>query len=267
MLSVVYFCFYLFLINPARKMKITNALPYFWFLLLLLTGAAGELRAQSKVAAVKADPSRASQWKPDKGKYYFSHALIYEYVLKSDSTKGELWIFIDPVTGSMCFQRESSYGASDDMNDVILALPNGQYIACGSDENGKKTRSIFQNSALTPHPEDVKFQQDSFKEQCKPTGQTRKDFGWESAEHTLSFTRTTEKTKLWLATVPFGMYPLYAFDEWGGDAQLPVVLSFNYVLGPRQLITELDDPYTHIKLVSFESNPYSLDLNQYPKVK
>lgn len=241
-------------------MKASTSSPYFWSLLLLLSEVVSGLYAQPKPV------SRATQWKPEQGKYYFSHVLVYEYLMKSDSIKGELRVQVDPVTGSMCFQRETSFGTTDEVNEIIVALANGKYIACGTDANGKKIRSTYINSALTPHPEDVQFQRDSFKEQCISTGQVRREFGWESAEHMLAFSRTPDKTRLWLATVPFYVYPLYAFDEWGGDAQLPVVLSYNYVLGPKQLITELDDPEVHLQLVRYENSPYVVNLTRFIKI-
>ncbi len=229
--------------------------------IMLLT--IGKVDAQTP--AKKGDAYRQTQWNPGKGKYYFSHALIYHYTNKVDSTEGEFWVFLDPVTGTMCFQRESSFGATDEMNEAILALPNGQVIACGKGENGKSTRETFQNDGVLPIPEDIKFQQDNFKSYCVPTGRSRKEYGWESTEHVLSYIKTNDKTRLWLAKVPFGVYPLYAFDEWGGDAQLPVPMSYTYVLGPKQLITELDDPYLKVKLIGYESNPYFLDLTKFVK--
>jgi len=118
--------------------------------LMLLSGRTIAQTTSSKKPV--SDAYRNAQWKPEKGKYYFSHALIYEYFNKVDATKGELWIFIDPVTGTMCFQRESSFGATDEMNDVILAFPNGQMIACGKGESGKKIRETFKNNSVTPTP-------------------------------------------------------------------------------------------------------------------
>lgn len=231
----------------------------------LLVGFAAA-QAQTKPAKKPAtDAYRNAQWEPEKGKYYFSHALIYEYTRKRDDVKGELWIYIDPVTGTMCFQRESSFGATDDMNEVILALPDGKMIACGKTESGKKIREAFQNHSVKPEPDEVKFQQQTFLEQCKPTGNKRNEFGWESEEYVLSYLKTNESTKLWLAEVPFSVYPLYAFDEWEGDAQLPVSFSYIYLLGPRQLVTESDDQYGSLKLVSYEPNPFFLDLNKYAK--
>ncbi len=225
-----------------------------------------KVNAQSKPAHKSAtDAYRNAQWKPEKGKYYFSHALIYEYTRKRDEAKGEIWVFIDPVTGTMCFQRESSFGATDDMNDVILAMPDGKMIACGTTESGKKIRSTFQNSSVKPEPDEVKDQQQTFREQCKPTGKKRPEFGWESKEFVLSYLKTNESTRLWLAEVPFNVYPLYAFDEWEGDAQLPVSFSYIYLLGPNQLVTESDDQYGTLKLLSYEPNPLFVDLNQYAK--
>ena len=223
-------------------------------------------QAQNKPAKKPAtDAYRNAQWKPEKGKYYFSHALIYEYTRKRDDVKGELWIYIDPVTGTMCFQRESSFGATDDMNEAILALPDGKIIACGKTESGKKIRETFQNRSVKPEPDEMKLQQQTFREQCKPTGNKRNEFGWESEEYVLSYLKTNESSRLWLAEVPFNVYPLYAFDEWEGDAQLPVSLSYAYLLGPKQLVTESDDQYGTLKLVSYEPNPFFLDLNQYAK--
>ena len=234
--------------------------------ILALTLSTGCVIAQTTPSKkTVSDPQRNAQWKPDKGKYYFSHALIYEYLNKRDSTKGELWVFIDPVTGTMCFQRETSFRDTDEMNDVILAFPNGQMIACGKGESGKKIRETFKNSSITPVPEDVRFQRETFQKQCIPTGITRQEFGWESAEHVLTYVKTNEQSKLWLAKGPFNTYPLYAFDEWEGDAQLPVSFSYTYILSPQQLVTEADDEYMTIKLIAYESNPFTLDLNQYAK--
>ncbi len=137
--------------------------------------------AQTKSAGkAPTDAYRNSQWKPAQGKYYFSHALVYEYTNKVDGTDGELWIFVDPATGTMCFQRESSFRASDDMNEHILALPNGQVIACGTTETGKKIRESFQNRAVKPEPDEVQFQRENFRDQCSPTGNRREEFGWTS---------------------------------------------------------------------------------------
>ncbi len=233
---------------------------------LVLSANILSAQAQTKAAKKpKTDAYRNAQWKPEKGKYYFSHALIYEYTRKRDDVKGELWIFIDPVTGTMCFQRESSFGDTDDMNEAILVLPDGKMIACGKTESGKKIREMFQNRSVKPEPDEVKFQQETFQEQCKPTGNKRTEFGWESQEYVLSYLKTNESSKLWLAEVPFDVYPLYAFDEWEGDAQLPVSFSYIYLLGPRQLVTELEDQYGSLKLISYEPNPFFLDLNQYAK--
>ncbi len=232
----------------------------------LFAGTSFTIQAQTKPTKKPVtDAYRNAQWKPEKGKYYFSHALIYAYTRKRDDTEGELWIFIDPVTGTMCFQRESSFGITDEMTDVILALPDGKMIACGTTESGKKIREQFQNRAVKPEPDEVKFQRETFREQCKPTGNKRDDFGWESEEYVLSYIKTSESTRLWLAEVPFDVYPLYAFDEWMGDAQLPVSFSYIYLLGPRQLVTESEDEYGTIKLNSYGPSPFYLDLNDYAR--
>lgn len=234
-------------------------------LIVFLLFTAGVAHAQTKPAKKPvADAYRNKQWKPAQGKYYFSHALIYEFTNKVQGTNGELWVFIDPVTGTMCFQRESSFGATDDMNESILALPTGQVIACGTTEAGKKIRESFQNRGVKPEPDEVQYQREAFRDLVKPTGNQRQDFGWTSEEYVMSFEKTNEKTKLWLAEVSFNVYPLYAFDEWG-DAQLPVSLNYVYVLPQNKLVVESEDQYGSLKLKSYEPNPYYLDLNEYAK--
>ncbi len=81
----------------------------------------------------------------------------------------------------------------------------------------------------------------------------------------MTYLKTSEKTKLWLAEVPFGVYPLYAFDEWGGEAQLPVSFSYTYLLSPNTLVVESDDEYGSLKLKSYGPSPYYLNLNDYAK--
>lgn len=229
---------------------------------LLFTGSFVRAQAPKKPAL-----SRASQWKPEKGQYYFTHALTYVYDNKADKAKGEIVIYVDPVTGTMCFKKENSYGDTGKNFDFIIAFQDGKYIYCGSDEAGKKMKIIEKVDEVKPDAETVTQQKEDFNTYCLPTGNKRKDFGLESAEYEMSYARSEEKDKLWLTTTPFGIYPLYGFELIENIASLPVSFDFTHIFGARQLVTELNSKDVELKLKSYEPNPFLAVTRGYPEVK
>jgi len=211
--------------------------------------------------------SRATQWKPEKGQYYFTHALTYEFENKADKKKGEVVVYVDPVTGTMCFKKENSYGETGKTFDFIIAFQDGKYIYCGSDEVGKKMKITEKVEEVKPDAETLKQQKEDFNTYCLPTGNKRKDFGWESTEYELSYARSEEKDKLWLTTTPFGIYPLYGFELIENVASLPVSFDYTYIFGNHQLLTEMNAKDTVLKLKSYEPNPFLAITRGYPEVK
>ena len=236
---------------------------YFYLILaFLFTSNLVQAQAPKKPAL-----SRATQWKPEKGQYYFTHALTYEYENKADKKKGEVVIYVDPVTGTMCFKKENSFGETGKNFDFIIAFQDGKYIYCGSDDAGKKMKITEKVEEVKPDAETVKQQKEDFGTYCLPTGNKRKDFGWESTEYELSYARSEEKDKLWLTTTPFGIYPLYGFELIENVASLPVSFDYTYIFGNRQLVTDMNSKDGTLKLKSYEPNPFLVVTREYPEVK
>jgi hypothetical protein len=210
---------------------------------------------------------RATQWKPEKGQYYFSHALTYSYENKEKKTKGEIVIYVDPVTGTMCFKRENSFGDTGKAFDFILAFQDGKYVYYGADESGKKFKMTEKVEELKPDAETIAQQKEDFSTYCIPTGNTRKDFGMESIEYDLSYPTSDNKDKLWLTKTPFGINPLYGFDLIDGVASLPVSFDYTHIFNNKQLLTELNSKGLILKLKSYEPNPFLAVTRGYAEVK
>jgi hypothetical protein len=217
------------------------------------------------VKKIAADKQRAIQWKPDKGQYYFSHSLVMAYENKQDKTKGEIKIYLDPVTGTMCFKKESSF--KEDEFDFIIAFPDGRYFHCGTDDNGKKIRTSEKVADVRPDAEAQAQQKENFGTYCAPTGNKRTDFGFESIEYDLSYATSETKDKVWITTLPFNVYPIYGFELIEVPASLPASLDYLYLLGPNQLISEMNSTDIKLKLTSINPDPFLAETKAYQEVK
>ena len=241
-----------------------SILKYLLSFLLLFTGSLSIGQAVKKFTA---DKQRAIQWKPEKGQYYFSHSMVYDYDDKDENDKGEIKIYFDPVSGALCFRKESSFKESGKNFDFILAFQDGKYIYCGADESGKKTRSSEIVEDVKPDAETQNQQKQNFTDYCVPSGNKRVDFGLESLEYTLSYATSENKDKLWLTPMPFNIYPLYGFELIEVPAGLPASFDYLYLLGPNQLISELDSKGLHLKLKSIGPDPFLAVTRNYTEVK
>lgn len=250
-----------------RALKI-NVMPgkftqYFLLLILFSNGSYSYGQAAKKILP---DKQRAIQWKPEKGQYYFSHSLVIAYENKAEKAKGEIKIYFDPVTGTMCFQRESSFGESGKGFDFIIAFQDGRYMHCGTDD-GKKIKNTEKVQDVKPDTEAQSQQKENFDTYCAATGNKRVDFGLESAEYTLSYATSENKDKLWITTMPFNIYPLYGFELIEVAASLPVSFDYLYLLGPNQLITELESKDVVLKLKNIGPDPFLAVTKNYQEVK
>lgn len=93
------------------------------------------------------------------------------------------------------------------------------------------------------------------------------DAGFESMEYTLSYATSENKDKLWLANMPFNVYPLYGFELIEVAASLPVSVDYMYLLGTNQLISELDSKDLTLRLTGINPDPFLAVTRNYPEVK
>jgi hypothetical protein len=236
-------------------------------LILTIFLTAGQLSFGQAAKKLPVDSKRSANWKPEKGQYYFSHALTFEYQNKEEKTKGEIVVYLDPVSGAMCFRKETSFGNSGKSYDFIIGMPDGKYIYCGIDKTGKKIRSTEIIEEVKPDAEEKAQQKEDFDTYCIPTANKRVDFGWESQEYDLNYATSETKDKIWLTRVPFNTYPLYAFELIEATASLPVSFDFTHLFDPTQLLTEMNSEEAFIKLKSVEPNSFLANINVYEAIK
>lgn len=240
------------------------------FLILIVTGLLITFYLPSFAQAPKkitADKQRALQWKPEKGQYYFSHSLVFDYQNKADNTSGKLKIYLDPVSGALCFQKESSFGDRGKSFDFVIAFPDGKYIFCGADDAGKKMRIVEMVKEVKPNAETKAEQQENFTTYCIPTGNKRIDFGLESLEYDLSYATSDNKDKIWLTKTPFSSYPLYGIEFVESAVSLPVSFDYLHMLTSDLLVTEINSKDLILKLGSLEKDPFLATTKGYPEVK
>ena len=229
---------------------------------------AGVNYSQAQTAAkIAPDKQRALQWKPDKGQYYFSHALVFDYQNKNDKTSGTIKVYLDPVTGAMCFEKASSFREGGKTFDFVIGFPTGKYIYCGNDENGKKIRITEQVKELKPSAETLAEQKENFESSCVATGNKKTESGFESLEYDLTYATSGNKDKLWLAKVPFSAYPLYGMEFLEGAVSLPVTFDYLHLLSPNLLITGLESKDLTLKLTSFGKDPFTAITKGYQEFK
>jgi hypothetical protein len=224
------------------------------------------LQAQA-VKKIQADKQRAIQWQPAKGQYYFSHSLVFDYENKADKTNGTITVYIDPVSGGMCFKKESSFGNGGKDFDFVIGFPDGKYIFCGADENAKKIRINEAVGALKPGPDTKAQAREDFATYWKPTGNKRDDFGFESLEYEVSYATSDNKDKVWLSKTPFSVYPLYGLEFVESAVSMPITFDYMHLLEPNQLITEINAKDTVLKLKSFGRDPQTVSTKGYTVFK
>lgn len=240
---------------------------YFYCLLLSALFAGIQLANAQAVKKIPADKQRATQWSPAKGQYYFSHALVFDYENKIEKTKGTIKIHVDPVTGAMCFQKESSFKLGAKSFDFIIGFPDGKYIYCGVDENGKKVKITEIQEALKLDAETKAQQKEDFTTYCIPTANTRQELGLESQEYDLGYATSDAKDKIWLAKTPFSVYALYGFELIEGAVSLPVSFDYMHLLASDQLLTEINSKDLVLKLTSFGRDPFLAVTKGYQELK
>ncbi|TLU95019.1 hypothetical protein FEM55_08740 [Dyadobacter sediminis] len=216
---------------------------------------------------IPADKQRSVQWKPEKGQYYFSHSLVFDFDNKTARTKGKIRIYLDPVSGAMCFLKDSSFTQKGKSFDLIIGFPNGKYMFYKTDEAGKKTRTSETVNEMKPDAETVLQRKEDFATYCLPTANKRTEFGLESIEYDLGYTTSDTKDKIWLAKTPFSIYALYGLEFVENAVSMPVSFDYMHLLDADRLITEFSSKDTSFKLIRFGRDPYTAITKSYQELK
>lgn len=246
-----------------KTVKMKPYLPIL-FVFMSLFAATASAQAPKKIPA---DKQRALLWKPEKGQYYFSHALVFDYQNKAEKTNGSIKVYLDPVTGAMCFVKESSFGQGGKAFDFVIGFPDGKYIFCGTDEDGKKVRVNEVVKEFRPDVDTKKQQQDDFATYCIPSENKREDFGLTSTEYELTYATSGAKEKIWLTKTPFSVYPIYGLEYVESAVSLPVSFDYMSLLPSDLLLTDMNSKDVVLKLKSFGKDPFTANAKGYQTVK
>jgi hypothetical protein len=222
---------------------------------------------------------RNKNWNPKAGKYFFSTMLTWSFENELTDEeylkRGEINIYVDEKTGTFLFTKEA-YGWSGEMIDFVIADQKGNYIIGHTNEFGKKHRETKKSEQFADIINQSKKIQADFKKYCKPTGKNKvfgkNKYGWPTKtgkEFMLSYQKTEDKSRLFLAPEKYSFLPLFLFNKLGFDAKLPVAFDYGLILSPNQM--PLEDVYewngkkTKLTFISASPTEYFMDLNDYKK--
>lgn len=189
---------------------------------------------------------------------YFPNAFIYE-VTTSGNEKQEIWIYHNPKNGQFL------YIPIDDMLKGVLGAANGNYKIFAQLEDGK---TVFWSETIKKVLE--KPLPNNF---LKPNNKSKKTTSSSQGQliskgFTLSYLKTNEVDTLYLNTqIKGNANVLYGFSMLDGDAKLPNAFNLLGLVASNQFLAELHTPYSNVRLLTYESNPYWFETAKYKYIK
>ncbi|GAB2630253.1 hypothetical protein GCM10027035_25990 [Emticicia sediminis] len=189
---------------------------------------------------------------------YFPNAFVYE-VTTSRNEKQEIWIYHNPKNGLFL------YIPNDEMLKGVLGNNNGNYKIFAQLEDGK---TVFWSETIKKVVE--KPVTNSF---LKPNNKSKSTASTSQGQliskgFTLSYLKTNEVDTLYLNTqIKGNANVLYGFSMLDGDAKLPNAFNLLGLVANNQFLAELHTPYSSIRLLTYESNPYWFETAKYKYIK
>ncbi len=182
----------------------------------------------------------------------FPNAFVYEVVKGNE--KSEVWIYHNPKTGQFL------YVPNDDMVKSVVGSANGIYTIYAQNENGKKVKFVQTVSKIS--------EQSPKNNLLKRINKTKTITGSQgkivSEGFTLSYLKTNEIDTLYLSTqIKGNANILYGFSRLEGDAKLPNAFDLIGQVSNNQFLIEYISTYSTVKLVAYESNPYTFETRAY----
>lgn len=220
-------------------------------------------------------------WNPKEGKYFFSKKLTFSFINdiaeEPHLRSGEFSIYVDEKSGTFLFNRDS-YGWSGEMVNFVIADKKGNYTFGYTDEFGKKYREVLQSDKYYEITRNKKKISKEFTKYWKATGKSKvfgiNDSGWPvmTGKEYISYgLKSTETTKLYLASSGYCMLPLYLFNTLKSEARLPVRMPYANILPQKYIVlgeeSVLSGNTSSITLKSASPAEEFLDINIYRIIK
>lgn len=194
----------------------------------------------------------------------FTQAWIWEYenntiAQNEPGHKGEMVVYFDPKNSYWLFTTEA-YGNSGEMYDWIIGKPDGTYLLCASDEFGKKTIAeqklkFPSNKTLPRHYKPTKNK--------KVFNQNKLGFPKiEGKEFTVNYTKTNDKTSVFIGDYKTNFLPLYFFNQLNTEAKLPVFFPVDFPVGKLLLEenSKVNRAEIRLRLKEISHTEYFIDL-------
>jgi len=241
--------------------------------MLLMFLFVGNLFGQSE------DQYRNKNWNPKAGKYYFSAQLTYSYLNAFEENPsnrfGEMSIYLDEITGTFLFTRES-YGNTGEMVDFVIADQQGNYFFGYTDEHGKKLRETMKSFFGRSKNIQSKKVENDFKKYCKPTGNTKQfgenKYGWpvfKGTEYSIN-DMLSDSSTFYITASKYSFLPLFLFNKLESETKLPVNFDFTKILPAKNIILERSyvlDGISSFTFLSSSPTEYFIDLSDYKVLK
>lgn len=197
----------------------------------------------------------------------FDMALIYQYVYPD--SEGEFWMYYNTENGNILYVPE------DEMIDFVIADSLGNYYTFGDNGHDEKVVSVQTLPHLNFEMKEANFQNfpqsNDYFEFIKLTEkriidqQNISQPNIESIGYKMLYQKMTGQQNVFVTeNIPVNAYILYGFNLLEGDVKLPVAeYNFLNIFENNQLVTHIERDNFMLKLISYEYNPYMVDLSIY----
>lgn len=225
-------------------------MKYSYILLILLTFQTAW--AQQK----KVEPSK---------EFSFDKALIYQYAYPD--SEGEFWVYLHE-NGSIL------YVPQDEMIDFVIADTSGNYYTFGDNGHGEKVVTSQRienlserineiNPELTVSNEFLEITPLSYERTLDQKDALQPEI--KSVGYQLIYQKMAGQQNVFVTDqIPVNANLLYGLTRIGGDVQLNIPdFYFTGIFNPDQLVTHIERDNFMLKLISYEYNPYFVDLSIY----
>lgn len=225
--------------------------------------------------------SRDKNWNPKGGKYFFSKKLTYTFINdmaeEPHLRSGEFSIYVDEKSGTILFNRDS-YGWSGEMVNFVIADKKGNYTFGYTDEFGKKYKEVLQSDQYKQIMRDKKKIRKEFTKYYKSTGKSKvfgaNDYDWPvmtAKEYEPTDQKSTNTTKLYLATTSYCLLAVYLFNTLKSEAKLPAHMLYANMVPEKYIVLGEEcirnDKISSVTLKTASPAEHFLDINQYRIIK
>lgn len=221
----------------------------------------------------KSFPYRDQNWIPERGLFLFCEKWTWSYLNTSIAQsepghKGEISIFLDPVTGTMLFTKEDAGVRGEDV-DFVMAIGDQYYVGY-SPLDREKEMQVFELGSTYNFRSEAETH---FEEYVKATENTREfasdagNYSITGKEHSWSDSEQPGTHQAYLADVPFFFATLYQLNELSTDLRLPININLSRKIPPRKALLsyrhEESPDVMEINLLSVTDAEKHLDLTLY----